>query len=367
MKILLFYHSLISDWNHGNAHFLRGIYASLLGMGHEVTVFEPKDGWSLSCLLKENGNDALLDFLEYYPNLKTTFYSSDFTELETYLQQADLVLVHEWNDPKLISWIGKQKGKNDYKLFFHDTHHRAVSDPEMMKNFNLTNYDGVLAFGESLRKVYLDNQWHDKVWTWHEAADTTHYYPIEGEEKIGDVVWVGNWGDDERTEELEEFLIEPIHKLNLKAKFYGVRYPDKALKMLKSAGIEYGGYLPASQVNKTFARYKATVHVPRRFYTQRLPGIPTIRPFEAMACGIPLLSAPWKDTEKLFSPGKNFIMAENGQTMKEALHEVISNKDLADQLIYNGRKTILARHTCLHRAEELMLIYESELELWKSN
>ena len=41
----MFYHSLLSDWNHGNAHFLRGITAELLGLGHEVRVLEPRDAW----------------------------------------------------------------------------------------------------------------------------------------------------------------------------------------------------------------------------------------------------------------------------------------------------------------------------------
>ncbi len=44
MNISLFYHSLISDWNNGNAHFLRGIVAELQVLGHRVTVYESADG-----------------------------------------------------------------------------------------------------------------------------------------------------------------------------------------------------------------------------------------------------------------------------------------------------------------------------------
>ncbi|MBA2602322.1 MAG: glycosyltransferase, partial [Acidobacteria bacterium] len=51
MRIVLFCHSLVSDWNHGNAHFLRGIVAELLDRGHEVRVYEPEDGWSREQLL----------------------------------------------------------------------------------------------------------------------------------------------------------------------------------------------------------------------------------------------------------------------------------------------------------------------------
>ncbi|MGH8174867.1 MAG: glycosyltransferase, partial [Steroidobacter sp.] len=46
MKFVLFYHSLVSDWNHGNAHFLRGVVSELLARGHAVDVYEPENGWS---------------------------------------------------------------------------------------------------------------------------------------------------------------------------------------------------------------------------------------------------------------------------------------------------------------------------------
>ncbi|MBD0289047.1 MAG: glycosyltransferase, partial [Flavisolibacter sp.] len=55
MNIVLFYHSLLSDWNHGNAHFLRGVATELILRGNNVTIYEPKGGWSLSNLKKDYG------------------------------------------------------------------------------------------------------------------------------------------------------------------------------------------------------------------------------------------------------------------------------------------------------------------------
>ena len=43
MKFAFFYHSLQSCWNHGNAHFLRGVVRELASRGHDVTLFEPAD------------------------------------------------------------------------------------------------------------------------------------------------------------------------------------------------------------------------------------------------------------------------------------------------------------------------------------
>ena len=94
--------------------------------------------------------------------------------------------------------------------------------------------------------------------------------------------------------------------LRLSGSVYGVRYPSGA----RGAG---GGRPVLSRLAgqprapEAFARHRLTVHVPRRAYVRELPGIPTIRVFEALACGIPLICAPWEDREGLFAPGHDYL------------------------------------------------------------
>lgn len=378
MKIVMFYHSLVSDWNHGNAHFLRGVVAELLSRGHDVRVYEPADGWSLANLREqsnEQGNDPLREFQMTFPVLRSIEYDLATLDLDQAIDGAELVIVHEWNAHELVARIGEHRqrqanhgkhGKHDtggkYALLFHDTHHRAVTDPSAMANYDLRHYDGVLAFGEVLRRLYLSRGWTRRAWTWHEAADTRLFRPLADRPGEGDLIWVGNWGDEERTAELHEFLLKPVKSLGLKARVYGVRYPDHALAALAEAGIEYGGYLPNHRVPDVFARFKVTMHVPRRPYTQALPGIPTIRVFEALACGIPLVCAPWEDAEHLFTPGRDYLVARDGAEMRQHLAAIVNEPQLARDLSDHGRRTILARHTCAHRVDQLMEIVAS-LEL----
>ena len=122
---------------------------------------------------------------------------------------------------------------------------------------------------------------------------------------------------------------------------------------LRDAGIEYGGWLPNYRAPEVFAQYRVTVHVPRRPYVEALPGIPTIRPFEALACGIPLVSSPWNDVENLFTPGEDFLVARNGQEMRKHLRALLADKQMARELAERGLRTIRARHTCAHRVDEL--------------
>lgn len=363
MKIILFYHSLISDWNHGNAHFLRGICTELQRMGHDVKVYEPENGWSLQSLIKNHGEQAIANFKTSFPDLQPHFYDSSNFHPEELLHDADLVIVHEWNDPEIVKAIGEFRVEKGFTLFFHDTHHRGVSAKEEMSRYDLSKYDGVLAFGAALARIYEKEEWASNVWVWHEAADLNTYYPLERNEMLGDLVWIGNWGDEERTAELHEFIIEPVKELGLKAKFYGVRYPQHALDSLQEAGIEYGGWLPTNKVAETFAKYRVTVHVPRRFYALNLPGIPTIRPFEAMACKIPLLTAPWEDCESLFTMGKDYLMAVNGEEMKDLLYKIKYQPAFASEMADHAYDTIASRHSCKHRAQDLINIFKKIREM----
>jgi spore maturation protein CgeB len=354
MNIVILCHSLVSDWNHGNAHFLRGIVAELLHRRQNVTVYEPLDGWSRSHLVAEHGRAAVDDVHSAFPWLRSKVYDPREFDAGALCAGADLVIVHEWNDPEVVAAVGRSRAAAGYRLLFHDTHHRAVTRPEEMARYDLRHYDGVLAFGGVIRDLYLKRGWAERAWTWHEAADVRTFRPIPGVARRGDLVWIGNWGDGERTAELEEYLLGPVRRLGLRASVYGVRYPEEARAALAAAGIAYGGWRANHRAPQAFAAHGATVHVPRRPYVEALPGIPTIRPFEALACGIPLVSAPWDDVEALFNPGQDFLVAADGGEMTRLLDDVLHDPELAGYLRDNGLRTIRDRHTCAHRVDELV-------------
>lgn len=359
MKFVLFYHSLASDWNHGNAHFLRGITAELGARGHDVEVYEPRDGWSAGCLAREHGVAALGALERRYPWLTSTRYLLDELDLDRVLGDADVVIVHEWNSPELVAAVNahRRRTRSPYLLFFHDTHHRAASAPDELERLCVDAFDCALVFGASLADLYARRDWFRQVRVWHEAADTRIFVTAApGGQAERDLIFVGNWGDGERTSELRHFLLEPAYSLGLTGSIHGVRYPADAQAELGRAGLEYHGWLPNHRVPQAFHRHRFTVHVPRRYYADLLPGIPTIRVFEALAAGIPLISAPWADSERLFEPGRDFLLVRNGRQMREAMRALRSDAGLRDALVTRGRRTIESRHTCAHRVDELLAI-----------
>jgi spore maturation protein CgeB len=357
VRFVLFYHSFSSCWNHGNAHFLRGLARELVRGGHQVRVCEPTEGWSRTNALAESGgSDALAEAASLVPGVEIRLYDVGVPHLDKLIDGADVVIVHEWNEPSLVAALGNRRiGGGEFLLLFHDTHHRAVTAADEIGRFDLQGYDGVLAFGEVLREVYLARGWGRRVFTWHEAADTALFRPHPEIAKEVDLIWIGNWGDDERTQELETYLVAPSVRLNLRTEIYGVRYPGPVRDALARQGIVYKGWLPNHRAPEAFARAHMTVHVPRRPYVEALPGIPTIRMFEALACGIPLVSAPWRDTESLF-PAESYLKARNGEEMTAALSMLRNDDSAAAEIAHAGLAAITARQTCAHRVDELLAI-----------
>ncbi len=362
IRFRYFAHSWISDWNHGNAHFLRGLVRELQRLGHEVRCYEQYGSWSLTNLVDKEGEkaqQAIEQFRREFPDLDVRLYQNDSglaDALRLELRGADVVIVHEWNDPAVVNTILSLKCELGFTVLLHDTHHRAYTNPGELLRFQLQLFDGVLAFGEAIRRIYAEGFGVERAWTFHEAADVGHFAPRQ-EEHAFDLLWIGNWGDEERTRELKEFLIEPVAGISdIKTVVYGVRYPEEGRSALAAAGIEYRGYLPNLMAPIAYAKCALSVHIPRRLYANGLAGIPTIRVFEALSCGVPLLCAPWEDAEHLFRPAQDYLIVQSGAEMKSAIQWLLQDDAARRQIAASGRQTIVRRHTCAHRAAQLVEI-----------
>jgi spore maturation protein CgeB len=225
-----------------------------------------------------------------------------------------------------------------------------------MATCRLDHYDGVLASGEVISRQYLARGWAERVWTWREAADHRVFRPVPGQRLEGDLIWIGNWGEQEPRPELEEFLVAPSEALGLRTRVHGIRYPPAALERLAQAGIEYGGWIPNFALPMAFARFRMTVHAPPSHGVETLPGIPAIRLYEALACGIPLVCSPWEDRERLFTVGRDYLVARDGGEMRRVIRRLMTDESAARSLADHGRRTILTRHTCVHRVNDLLEI-----------
>jgi spore maturation protein CgeB len=351
MKLVIFCHSLTSDWGHGPAHFVRGVVGELQAGGHVVDVYEPEEGWSRRNLLLDQGQAAVVAFATRFPTLRSRRYRPGEPNLDRALAGADVVLVHEWTDPALVAAIGAHRAsRGSYRLLFHDTHHRALAERPGWDSLELRHYDAALVADRPLADAYA--RLVRRVYTWHEAADLRVLHrrdrsPAFVPPPVSDLVWIGDFSDyDEGA--LDELLIGPIRNLGLRATIYGVRYPARARLALDRAGADQRGYLPGDAVPWALGRARLTLELPRR--------VPVSRPFAALACGVPLVSGAREGADDLFEPGRDFLIARSGREMAAQISALLADPARARTIAEHGRATVLARHTTAHRVAELLAI-----------
>lgn len=355
-RFALFYQSVISDWNHSNAHFLRGLMRALQARGHSTVCYEQVDNWSLTNLLASNPA-AIDEFRRDFPDLPFHRYDvADQLEatLRSQLARADIALVHEWNDPRVIRMVGRLAEEMGVRALFHDTHYRVVLDEAHRNQLDLGRYERILAYCPSVAERYRALGF-EAVSVLHEAADTTVFAP-QPVPRTTDVVFVGNYGDGDRSDELEDYVFEPRRTLpHLRYAVYGVRYPPEVLSRLSNGlDITYGGWLPNVRVPRIYSSARVVLHVPRRQYVELLPGTPTIRVFEALASGACLVSLPWDDTDHLFDVDRDYVVAHSPAEMRDLIGWLCEDEAARSAFGQRGLQTILRRHTCGHRADELL-------------
>ncbi|MCA1648483.1 MAG: glycosyltransferase [Chloroflexi bacterium] len=349
-RFALFYQSLVSDWNHGNAHFLRGLMRALQARGHPTVCYEQADNWSLSHLLELNPM-AVSQFRDRFPDL--SFETYDLGNLELFVRErlagADVALVNEWNAPDVIRAIGRLASELGVTALFHDTHYRVVLDEDYRRQLGLEQFAHILAFSPSLAERYGALGLRS-VTVLHEAADTSVFAPLDVRQST-DVVFVGNYGDGDRSAELEDYVFGPRARLpGLRYAVYGVRYPEHVVaRMNDDLDIRYGGWLPNVEVPAVYSAARVVLHVPRRQYVELLPGTPTIRVFEALASRACLISLPWADTDGLFDAGADFVVAHSPVEMRDLIDWLCRDDAARTRIAQHGYETVERRGDVLPR------------------
>jgi spore maturation protein CgeB len=371
VRFAFFYHSVRSDWNQGNAHFLRGLVRALVGTGHQAVCYEEAGGWSVTNLVAGAGLRPLVDFRRHFPFVDVRLYSRRSPrELEQRLRAelsgVDAVVLHEWpaaEHPALLELLLRLRAPCGYRLLFHDTHYRVLTQPLRMTRLGLERCDAILAYSPSLAAAYRDRLGLPAggVHVFHEGADTALFRPLppDPERPLDDAVFVGNWGGPDRAAELRAFVFGPARRFHRRRRFalYGVRYPPEILEDVRvRCGVDYRGWLPNDRVPGAFAQARVVLHVPRRQYARLLHGTPTIRVFEALACGAPLISTPWLDTDELFRAGEDYLVVDTVAHLEQALEWLWRDETARCRLAHSGERRILAAHTCRHRAGQLRAI-----------
>jgi hypothetical protein len=327
MKIVYFTHSLASCWNHGNAHFLRGVLSELIARGHDVQVWEPDGAWSLANLLADHGEAGLAPIGR--PILNSTLPPTRRSaSSDRMVESADLVIVHEWNEPGIWcrGW-GRSVCSTAGSRCCSTTPITARSAiPTRSAPSISTAMTACWPSARRWRRSIALGLGRPGVRLARGGRRHLFHPPASRSARKG-LVWIGNWGDGERTAESRPSCSAPRATGPCRSTSTACAIPPEAKAMLARYGARYHGWAPtpASRGLRAPSRHGARAAPLLCRRPARHPDDPV---FEALACGIPLVSAPWRDTEGLFRPGQDYLVARDGEEMTRHLRALRDDPDL---------------------------------------
>jgi spore maturation protein CgeB len=178
------------------------------------------------------------------------------------------------------------------------------------------------------------------------SVDAEQYFPARTTPRY-DLAYLGTYSGD-RQPMLEALLNEPAREWP-EGRFCvaGAQYPDTLRWPRNVARIPH---VAPSEHRRFYNAQRFALNVTRQDMV-RCGYSPSVRLFEAAACGVPVISDPWEGLDDLFVPGSEILIARTPREVLRALRE-ISLED-AHAIGARARARVLREHTSEHRALEL--------------
>lgn len=340
MKLVVLGLSLSSSWGNGHATTFRALLRAFAARGHEVLFLERDMPWYAAhrdeptpdyCRLE------LYDSLDALSGWKDEIAAADAVMVGSYVPDGIAVgeRVQQWargttafydiDTPVTLAKL--ERGSCDYVA------------PEV-----IPGYDVYCSFtgGPTLRLIE-DRYRSPAARPLYCSVDTDRYHPT-GAPKRWDLSYLGTYSDD-RQPTLERLLIEPARRHpGQRFVVAGPQYPD-AIDW--PANVERIEHLAPADHADFYSASRATLNVTRADMIAA-GWSPSVRLFEATACGTPIVSDRWPGIDELLVPGAEILLADTAADVETAL----ARADL-DAIGAAGRARVLAQHTAHHRAAEL--------------
>lgn len=343
MRIVILGLSITSSWGNGHATTFRGLVRELAQRGHDVLFLEREQPW-----YAQNRD------LPHPPYGRTVLYDS-LDELHgrhaDAVRDADLVIVGSYvpDGVAVGDWVQREAG--GIKAFYDiDTPvtlaKLARDDCAYLSRAQVPGYDLYLSFtgGPTLRR--LEREFGaPRARALYCSFDPQLYHP-EPQAMAWDLGYMGTYSDD-RQPTVERFLLEAARR-RPQGRFViaGPQYPDPAAW---PGNVAYQPHLPPAQHRRFYNSQRFTLNVTRADMIAA-GWSPSVRLFEAAACGTPIISDRWAGIDSLLSPGREIVLAGGTADVLAALD---MGEDERLRLAERARARILAEHTAAHRAAEL--------------
>jgi spore maturation protein CgeB len=353
MKIVFLGLSITSSWGNGHATTYRALVRALVAEGHDVTFLERDQPWYADNRDLRAIKGATIKLYSSLRDLKTERIT---------IQTADAVIIGSYvpDAIKVANWVFEEA--NGVVAFYDiDTPvtlaKLEAGDFEYLDPETIPKYDLYLSFTGGPTLKTLEKKYKARrALPLYCSVEPQHYFPEERETKW-DLGYLGTYSAD-RQPGLESLLLAPARELPARRFIVaGPQFPKEIQWPINVQRIEHLG--PAEH-RRFYNEQRFTLNLTRQ--AMRKAGYsPSIRLFEAAACGVPIISDAWPGLETLFTPDEDILIANSSEDVVEMLRNI--SPERARSIGLRGRERILSEHTATDRARQL----ESYLEKAKSN
>lgn len=341
MKIVILGLSITSSWGNGHATTYRGLVRELERRGHQILFLEREQPWYAQHRDLPNppyGHTRLYGSVE---ELQAR-YSAE-------VEIADAVIVGSFvPDGTLVGeWVN---GCTNGVAAFYDIDTPVTlaklesGDCDYLSPELIPRYSLYLSFTGGPTLERLETEYGSpRARPLYCSVDPELYYP-EPETGRWDLGYLGTYSDD-RQPTLERLLLavakaDPSARMAIAGSLYpeGIQWPPN---------VERIEHLSPAGHRRFYNAQRFTLNVTRAAMI-RAGYSPSVRLFEAAACGVPIITDPWPGLEEFFTPGEEILVAES----TEEVRAILAGAD-ASEIGRRARARVLDSHTAAHRAEEL--------------
>lgn len=345
LDIVVFGLSLTSSWGNGHATTYRSLLKALAARGHRITFFERDVPWYAA---HRDMPDPLFCKTVLYNQLDT------LEEHGKTIENADLVIIGSYvqDAPALLEWVTRLSPPC---VAFYDIDtpvtlaKLAKGDYEYLNPAMIPQFDLYLSFSGGPLLNKLEQKYNARrARALYCSVDPDLYLPLTNHhvEKIYDLGYLGTYSDD-RQPTVDELLTAPA-RAEPEKRFCvgGSQYPAD---LNWPANIDHREHIPPHEHCLFYNKQRFTLNVTRRDMISAGYS-PSVRLFEAGACGTPIISDFWHGLDALFDVGREILIADN---QKEVLQHLQMPEQERLEMGMRLRERVMKEHTSVRRAQEL--------------
>lgn len=348
MKLIFFGLSITSSWGNGHAVTYRGLCRALAARGHRILFYEWDAPWYSGAhrdLAPESCDYADIrlyrDWEEVRDEVRRELRGADGVLLGSYVRggiELAEFLAEEFAGPRLFYDIDTPVTVRAY---------RDEGSAEYLRADQVRLFDIYFSFtgGPVLRELQ-ERYGSPRAEPLYCAVDPDHYSPCPPRSEYRCAVgYMGTYAPD-RQPGLELLLNGPARRVpDHTFIMAGPQYPSD---LVWPENVRRFDHIPPSDHPAFYTSCRLTLNLTRA-EMRRWGWSPSVRIFEAAACGAVIVSDVWEGLDRFLAPGSEIILAESGDDVLSALE--LSDAELG-RIGRAAQARILEEHTTAVRAVE---------------